>query len=127
MIVSKAEIRSRVRIALEDTALEDTDGLTAEVIEALSDSGNVKRIGEPCARCGETGSVVCCYAELGGPHEYRDNWVHCCVACLDVIRCENVTTMGSETKEDQLCGFCGRDLLEISETVQVPKVRQRPK
>lgn len=111
------------------SALQRVEGLSKEAITTLANDQHRKEVDEPCRRCGQA-NVVCCHADLGGSQDYRDHFAHVCLnaACGHVEHTETATSLGQETFEDQLCCFCGRDVLGFREAADEPApgaVRQR--
>lgn len=111
------------------SALHHAEGLSEEAITTLANDPHRKELDEPCRQCGRA-SVVCCHAELGGSLDYRDHFAHVCLnpSCGHVEHTENATSLGQETFEDQLCCFCGRDVLgfrDAAEASPTSAVKQR--
>lgn len=91
-------------------------GLSSELAEALAHDRGQKELDKNCPQCGQQ-SILCCHAELGGSLDYRDHFYHVCLnsSCQYVEHVEHHGSVGQKDETDQLCPFCGRDVIGFAE------------
>lgn len=100
--------------ALQTKVHPSSQYMPQEDVSAELAGGRQKLLDQPCPQCGEA-SVICCYVDLSvgqDPHNYYDNFCHVCINadCSYGVHVEYRSMVGQETKEDQVCPFCHRDV-----------------
>ncbi len=100
-----------------DQSLIDTIGrrlrLPDEARVSLAVDRNHQELDDACPHCGQA-TLVCMHADLGGPTLFDDLFGHVCVnAECDYILgpVRHRSEVGQECADDQLCPFCGRDVV----------------
>jgi len=87
--------------------LEEKTAETGKQIEKIVGHKvcHYRKTKETCGGCGKK-EVYCVHQDLGAV-DYYDNFWHVCLDCGDSKNTERHTCVGSESKEDTDCPYCG--------------------